>query len=115
MEFFINKEDRDASVWLSATTEHRCTAVRDKTYEGVRYVHAGIDIGSAATKGVILKDGSQIVDMRMVDMGTGTSGTKRVLDTILEESGLSMDDISFTVATAMGVCALSRRTSRSVS
>lgn len=62
----------------------------------------GIDIGSAATKGVILKDGSQIVDMRMVSMGTGTSGTKRVLDTILEESGLSMDDISFTVATGYG-------------
>ena len=62
----------------------------------------GIDIGSAATKAVILRDGSEIVSESKVNMGTGTSGTKRVLDTILRESGLSLDDIVFTVATGYG-------------
>lgn len=62
----------------------------------------GIDIGSAATKGIILENGNRIVSMCKVSMGTGTSGTKRVLDSILEESGLCMADISFTVATGYG-------------
>lgn len=62
----------------------------------------GIDIGSTATKGVILEDGERIVCAKMVDVGTGTSGTQRVLDAILHESGLSPDDMAYTIATGYG-------------
>jgi predicted CoA-substrate-specific enzyme activase len=62
----------------------------------------GIDIGSAATKAVILEDGARIVHMTKMNMGTGTSAGGRVFDAVLSESGLSMKDIGLTVATGYG-------------
>ena len=40
----------------------------------------GIDIGSASSKAVILKDGKEIVKALVVQAGTGTSGPGRVMD-----------------------------------
>lgn len=62
----------------------------------------GIDIGSTATKGVVLRDGSEIIATATVGVGTGTSGAKRVLDSILTESMLSLKDMTYTVATGYG-------------
>lgn len=62
----------------------------------------GIDIGSAATKGVILKDGKDIITMAKINVGTGTSGSKRVLEAVLEDSGLKVEDISYILATGYG-------------
>ncbi len=62
----------------------------------------GIDIGSTATKGVILRDGKEIVANATVGVGAGTSGAKRVLDSVLSESELTLEDIAYTVATGYG-------------
>jgi predicted CoA-substrate-specific enzyme activase len=62
----------------------------------------GIDIGSAATKGVILKDGKEIITMQKCSAGTGTSGSRRVMEAILEDSGLDVEDLSYVLATGYG-------------
>ena len=36
----------------------------------------GIDVGSTASKCIILKDGSEIVAKSLIDVGAGTSGPK---------------------------------------
>jgi predicted CoA-substrate-specific enzyme activase len=62
----------------------------------------GIDIGSAATKGVILKDGKEIVTMATIGVGTGTSGSQRLMETVMQDSGLDVKDLSFVLATGYG-------------
>lgn len=62
----------------------------------------GVDIGSAATKAVILEDGKTIVNQAKVNMGTGTSGIKKTLDALLSDSGLKMEDFACVVATGYG-------------
>jgi predicted CoA-substrate-specific enzyme activase len=62
----------------------------------------GIDIGSAATKGVTLKDGKEIITMQKCSAGTGTSGSRRVMEAILEDSGLDVEDLSYVLATGYG-------------
>ena len=42
----------------------------------------GIDIGSASSKAVILKDGTDVVASAVVQVGTGTSGPGRVLEEV---------------------------------
>ncbi|WBW49949.1 acyl-CoA dehydratase activase [Peptoniphilus equinus] len=66
----------------------------------------GIDIGSTATKGVILKDGSEIVGKIVIDVGAGTSGPKRAVEGILEQAGLAREDIQYVMATGYGRNAL---------
>lgn len=65
-------------------------------------VTLGIDIGSAATKAVILEDGTRVAGEAKVNMGTGTSGIQKTLDLLLEEHGLSMEDFDYIVATGYG-------------
>ena len=62
----------------------------------------GIDVGSASSKAVILKDGTEVVVAKVVQIGTGSTGPKEVLRLAFEESGLTMDDIAYTVATGYG-------------
>lgn len=62
----------------------------------------GIDIGSTATKGVILRDGNEIITTVKVNVGAGTSGSQRVLDGVLGQSGLAVGDIKYIVATGYG-------------
>lgn len=62
----------------------------------------GIDVGSASSKAVILKDGVDIVAAKVIQFGTGSSGPQRVLEEALEESGLTLNDITKTVATGYG-------------
>ena len=40
----------------------------------------GIDVGSTASKCIILKDGTEIVGKSLVDVGTGTRGSGRRRD-----------------------------------
>lgn len=62
----------------------------------------GIDVGSASSKALILKDGKDIVAAEVVQVGTGSSGPQRALDKAFEVSGLNKEDISYTVATGYG-------------
>ncbi|ABK61888.1 MULTISPECIES: acyl-CoA dehydratase activase [Clostridium] len=62
----------------------------------------GIDIGSASSKVVILKDGSDIIAAEVIQVGTGSSGPKRALEAALSKSGLKMEDMDKIVATGYG-------------
>ena len=62
----------------------------------------GIDVGSASSKVVILKDGKDVVAAEVVQVGTGSSGPKKAMESDFEASGLKQEDISFTVATGYG-------------
>lgn len=62
----------------------------------------GIDIGSTASKCVILKNGKDIVGKSLVDVGAGTSGPARALDMVLSEVGMAKEDISYVLATGYG-------------
>jgi len=62
----------------------------------------GIDIGSASSKVVILKDGKEVIAASVLQVGTGTSGPEQALHEALEKSGLSRQDISKVVTTGYG-------------
>ncbi|HCT65219.1 MAG TPA: 2-hydroxyglutaryl-CoA dehydratase [Lachnospiraceae bacterium] len=62
----------------------------------------GIDVGSASSKCVILKDGKEIVVGEAIQVGTGSTGPKRVLEICLEKSGLQLEDMAEIVATGYG-------------
>ena len=53
----------------------------------------GIDIGSTATKAVVLKNGKDIYASAIISFGAGTSGT---------DQALAWDEIDYTVATGYG-------------
>lgn len=62
----------------------------------------GIDIGSTASKCLILKDGNEIVARSIVSVGAGTSGPKRAFDEVLENANMRAEDIDFIMATGYG-------------
>lgn len=62
----------------------------------------GIDVGSTASKCVIIKDGSEIAAKSLVPVGAGTSGPARAIREVLESSGKSREEIDFTLATGYG-------------
>ena len=66
----------------------------------------GIDVGSASSKAVILRDGKEVVAGLAVQAGTGSSGPGRVLKEIAAQSGLTLEDMSFILATGYGRTAL---------
>lgn len=74
----------------------------------------GIDIGSASSKVVIMKDGKDVVAAEVVQFGTGSTGPQKALEKAYEVSGLKKEDISYTVATGYGRLHLRKRISRSV-
>ena len=60
----------------------------------------GIDVGSTASKCIILKDGKEIVAKSLIDVGAGTSGPQRAIDAVLEDCvqqyrslGMTFDEI----------------------
>ena len=62
----------------------------------------GIDVGSTASKCVILKDGSEIVAKSLVAVGTGTSGPSRAIAQVLENAGMTREQMDFVLATGYG-------------
>ena len=58
----------------------------------------GIDVGSTASKCIILKDGKEIVGKSLIDVGAGTSGPNRAIEAVLEDAGLKKEDMAFTLA-----------------
>ena len=62
----------------------------------------GIDVGSTASKCVILKDGRDIVAKSLVPVGTGTTGPARSIEEVLKNAGMKREDMDFTLATGYG-------------
>lgn len=62
----------------------------------------GIDIGSTASKCIILKDGKDIVAKSLVDVGAGTTGPARAISEVLESANMKREDLAFTLATGYG-------------
>lgn len=62
----------------------------------------GIDVGSTASKCVILKDGAELAAKSLVPVGAGTSGPARAIQSVLERCGLEHGDMAFTMATGYG-------------
>ena len=54
----------------------------------------GIDVGSASSKVVILKDGKDVVAAEVVQVGTGSSGPKKALEQAYQVSGLKPEEIA---------------------
>lgn len=62
----------------------------------------GIDVGSTASKCVIMKDGEEIVAKSLVCVGTGTTGPERAIKEVLEKAGMKQEDMQYTLATGYG-------------
>lgn len=62
----------------------------------------GVDIGSTASKAVILEDGKRIMARQLVAAGTGTRGPGEVYKKALEEAGVERSQITQVVATGYG-------------
>ena len=62
----------------------------------------GIDVGSTASKCIMLKDGTEIVSQSLIDVGAGTSGPARAIEAVLAGAGMSREEMHFTLATGYG-------------
>ena len=62
----------------------------------------GIDIGSAACKSIILKDGKAIVGKAVFPLGTGTKGPQKVFEMALEDAGVRREDLNRIMVTGYG-------------
>lgn len=62
---------------------------------------AGIDIGSATSKCVLLQ-GGEVAGSALVHMGVGTGGPERAYAAALEAAGAGAGDVAFCVATGYG-------------
>ncbi|MGO1369673.1 acyl-CoA dehydratase activase [Senegalia sp. (in: firmicutes)] len=62
----------------------------------------GVDIGSTASKCIILKNGKDIVGSSVISVGTGTSGSERVIAEALKRADKKIEEISKTIATGYG-------------
>ena len=62
----------------------------------------GIDVGSTASKCVILRDGEEIVSKALVSVGTGTSGPARAIAEVLDSCGMKREQMDYALATGYG-------------
>ena len=62
----------------------------------------GIDVGSTASKCVIMKDGQEIVGKSLVPVGTGTSGPARAIAEVLDNAKMTREQMDFVLATGYG-------------
>ena len=62
----------------------------------------GIDVGSTASKCIMLKDGKEIVAKSLIDVGAGTSGPQRAIEAVLAEAGMAREDMTYVLATGYG-------------
>lgn len=62
----------------------------------------GIDIGSTASKCLILKDGEEIIATSTVSVGTGTTGPQRALEEVLKNANMTIEKMDFIMATGYG-------------
>lgn len=68
----------------------------------IKFYTLGIDIGSTASKCVILADGKELVSKSLIPVGAGTSGPQRAISDVLENAGLKREDMGYVLATGYG-------------
>ncbi len=64
--------------------------------------YLGIDIGSTASKCVVVDASGAIAGKGLYSSGAGTSGPKTAIDAALSEAGISIDGIAYSCATGYG-------------
>ena len=64
--------------------------------------YLGIDIGSTASKCVVVDDSGEIVGKGLYSSGAGTSGPRTAIDAALSDAGVAMDDVARSCATGYG-------------
>ena len=62
----------------------------------------GIDVGSTASKCIVLKNGKDIIGKALIPVGAGTSGPDRVVKEIVETTGIKIEDMNYILATGYG-------------
>ena len=62
----------------------------------------GIDVGSTASKCVIIDDNKSIISSSIIPSGTGTSGPGRALEKALQAAGIKREDLASISATGYG-------------
>ena len=62
----------------------------------------GIDIGSTTSKCVLLEDGTAIAAKSLVVAGTGTDGPRQAFEAVLEQGGISREQVAYVMATGYG-------------
>lgn len=62
----------------------------------------GVDVGSTASKCVIIKNGKEIVGKSLVGVGIGTSGPERAIAQVLKDTGMTREDMTCVLATGYG-------------
>ena len=62
----------------------------------------GVDVGSTASKCLILKNGQEIAGSAVVPAATGTRGPGRAVAAALAEAGIGREDVAFVTATGYG-------------
>lgn len=67
----------------------------------------GIDIGSTASKCVMLEDGKKLISKSLVSVGAGTSGPQRAIDEVLAGANKKKEDMHYILATGYGRNSLS--------
>lgn len=65
-------------------------------------MYLGVDIGSSSSKVAILDDEKKLVAVAVENLGTGTNAYEKVLDTAMNECGITAEDIDYIVATGYG-------------
>ena len=62
----------------------------------------GIDIGSTASKCVVVNAEGEIVGKGLYGSGAGTNGPKTAIGAALAEAGILIEDIAYSCATGYG-------------
>ena len=62
----------------------------------------GIDVGSTASKCVIIKNGEELVSKSLIDVGAGTSGPARAIEAVLSAASMEKDQMDYVLATGYG-------------
>ena len=75
----------------------------------------GIDVGSTASKCIILQDGKEIIGKSLIDVGAGTSGPQRAIDEVLHNANKTREDMSYILATGYGRNSLMNLASKQMS
>ena len=64
---------------------------------------AGVDVGSTQTKGILVNDRGEIAARGLIDTGANVSrAAERVFQLMLDENGISRDDVGSVVGTGYG-------------